>query len=72
VGKQTTLARQAPLSSVEATVLLPASHWGPPGVEELSRQVVSLFNSQPPPRRVFEHGLAFDLMPLVGAARGGL
>lgn len=63
------LGRRAPLTGVEATVLLPASAWGPAGVEELSRQVVSLFNSQPPPRRVFEHGLAFDLMPLVGTVR---
>jgi aspartate-semialdehyde dehydrogenase len=36
------------------------------GVEELSNQVVSLFNSRTPQRKVFEHGLAFDLEPLVG------
>lgn len=63
------LAYQAPLAAVEATVFVPASAWGPEGIEELSRQVVSLFNSQPPPRRVFPQGLAFDLLPLVGATR---
>lgn len=36
------------------------------GVEELSNQVVSLFNSRTPQRKVFEQGLAFDLEPSVG------
>jgi aspartate-semialdehyde dehydrogenase len=49
-----------------ATVLLPASAWGKAGIDELSKQVVALFNSGTPPRRVFEAGLAFDLLPLVG------
>jgi aspartate-semialdehyde dehydrogenase len=49
-----------------ATVALPASHWGREGIEELSKQVVSLFNSGTPPRKVFEQGLAFDLIPQVG------
>ena len=51
---------------VEGTVLLPASHWGRGGVEELSKQVVALFNSGTPPRKVFEQGLAFDVIPAVG------
>jgi aspartate-semialdehyde dehydrogenase len=50
-----------------ATVLVPASRAGRQGVEELSRQVVALFNAGTPPRRVFPTGLAFDLLPAVGA-----
>jgi aspartate-semialdehyde dehydrogenase len=46
--------------------LMPASHWGRAGVDELSAQVVALFNSGTPPRKVFESGLAFDVLPVVG------
>ncbi len=63
------VSRAAPMARVEATVMLPASAWGHAAVGELSRQVVSLFNSQPPPRKVFPHGLAFDLLPGVGPVR---
>ncbi len=49
-----------------ATVMLPASTWGRAGIEELSRQVVTLFNAGTPPRKVFENGLAFDLLPQLG------
>lgn len=52
--------------SASATVLLPASSEGKAGIEELSRQVVTLFNSGTPPRKVFEQGLAFDMIPQVG------
>lgn len=51
---------------VEATVLLPASVRGRAGMEELSAQVIALFNQGTPPRKVFAHGLAFDLLPQVG------
>jgi aspartate-semialdehyde dehydrogenase len=54
---------------VDATVLVPASREGRPGIDELSRQVVALFNSGTPPRKVFPQGLAFDLTPAVGAVR---
>lgn len=53
--------------TAEATVLVPASREGRPGIDELSRQVVALFNSQTPPRKVFKEGLAFDLLPAIGA-----
>lgn len=54
------------------TVMHSAAIAGRAGVEELSNQVVSLFNSRTPQRRVFERGLAFDLEPLVGrTALGG-
>jgi aspartate-semialdehyde dehydrogenase len=52
----------------EATVLMPASHWGREGVSELSQQVVAMFNAGTPPRRVFPDGFAFDVTPQVGAA----
>jgi len=54
-----------------ATVIVPASSWGRAGIDELSRQVVSLFNAGTPPRKVFENGLAFDLMPQLGALEDG-
>jgi aspartate-semialdehyde dehydrogenase len=54
---------------VDATVLVPASREGRPGIDELSRQVVALFNSGTPPRKVFPQGLAFDLTPALGAVR---
>lgn len=50
----------------DATVMLPASAWGRDAVDELSRQVVAMFNAAPPPRKVFPHGLAFDVLPMVG------
>ncbi|MEQ1504328.1 MAG: Asd/ArgC dimerization domain-containing protein [Myxococcota bacterium] len=49
-----------------AVVMVPASHEGKAGIEELSRQVVALFNSGTPPRKVFPNGLAFDLLPAIG------
>lgn len=53
---------------VEATVLVPASAAGRAGIDELSRQVVTLFNAGTPPRKVFPSGLAFDLLPAIGTA----
>ncbi|MCB9680399.1 MAG: hypothetical protein H6733_02930 [Alphaproteobacteria bacterium] len=50
----------------DATVMLPAASWGRDAIDELSRQVVAMFNSGVPPRKVFPHGLAFDLLPQVG------
>jgi aspartate-semialdehyde dehydrogenase len=52
--------------SVRGTVLMSASSAGKAGAEELSGQVVSLFNGQTPPRNVFSNGLAFDLMSQMG------
>ncbi len=53
--------------AADATLLVPASREGRAGIDELSRQVVALFNSGTPPRKVFPRGLAFDLLPTVGA-----
>jgi aspartate-semialdehyde dehydrogenase len=53
-------------SACRATVLVSAGSAGKAGVEELSQQVIALFNSREPPRTVFPTGLAFDLLPQVG------
>lgn len=58
------------LVGCRGTVLLPASTAGQAGSEELSGQVVSLFNSQDPPRRVFPQGLAFDVLTQLGTGTG--
>jgi aspartate-semialdehyde dehydrogenase len=59
--------RRAGLSGrCTATVLVPASTSGRQGIDELSRQVVALFNAGTPPRKVFPTGLAFDLLPQTG------
>lgn len=50
-----------------ATVMLPASSFGRDAIEELSQQVVAMFNSNVPPRKIFPQGLAFDVEPVVGA-----
>ncbi|MEZ4236535.1 MAG: Asd/ArgC dimerization domain-containing protein [Myxococcota bacterium] len=62
------LRRAGVVGPTSATVLLPASAEGREGIEELSRQVVALFNSGTPPRKVFPDGLAFDLLPTAGEA----
>jgi len=61
------LRRAGVVADVDATVLLPASAWGRAGIEELSAQVIALFNQGTPPRKVFHDGFAFDLLPQVGA-----
>lgn len=53
-------------AEAEAHVLMPASTWGRDAVDELSRQVVAMFNAGAPPRKIFPAGLAFDLLPTVG------
>jgi aspartate-semialdehyde dehydrogenase len=58
----------APASAV---VLLPASTAGRAGLAELSGQVVALLNGGAPPRKVFDGGLAFDLVPTVGPVTPG-
>jgi len=60
------LRRAGLVGRCAATVLMPASSAGRDGIDELSRQVVALFNSASPPRKVFPAGLAFDLIPMEG------
>lgn len=62
------LARAGIDGPVSATLLEPASARGRAGIDELSRQVVALFNQGTPPRKVFPNGLAFDLLPQTGPA----
>ncbi len=66
----TVLAPLLPLGCERArgTILLSAGVAGRDGVEELSGQVVALFNQGEPPRKVFPSGLAFDLLAQVGEA----
>jgi len=56
----------SPVLRVGGTMMMPAAVAGRDGVEELSRQVVSMFNSQEPPRNLFPRGLAFDVLPSWG------
>ena len=60
------LKRVAPVLRVSGTLMMPAAIAGREGVEELSRQVVSMFNSQEAPRSRFPEGLAFDVIPSWG------
>ncbi len=60
------LSRAGWSGTASATLMMPASWWGHHGVEELSQQVIALFNHGTPARRVFDQGLAFDLLPAVG------
>ena len=62
------LMRAGIVGEIQSTLMYPASSSGRDGIEELSKQVVALFNAGTPPRRVFEHGLAFDLIPQMGPA----
>jgi aspartate-semialdehyde dehydrogenase len=63
------LARSGVEGPADAVVMVPASHWGRSGIDELSRQVVTLFNAGAAPRKVFPDGLAFDLLPQVGGVQ---
>lgn len=54
------------LLGVRGTALLPATVEGRAGTDELSNQVVSLFNAKEPQRSIFPDGLAFDLPPAWG------
>ena len=59
------LRRAGIIGSAHAHVLMPASSFGRQGVEELSQQVVALFNAQTPQRKIFPSGIAFDVDPSV-------
>lgn len=51
----------------QSTVLLSASRFGMGGIEELSQQVMALFSTNEPKKKVFPEGLAFDVLPVLGA-----
>lgn len=53
------------------TVLLSAGAAGRKGVEELSGQVIALFNQKDPPREIFPTGLAFDMHTQLGEINDG-
>lgn len=58
-------------TGAHGTLLLSAGLAGRDGVDELSRQVVAMFNQGEAPRKVFPTGLAFDLLPQAGQAEAG-
>ncbi|MEO0601043.1 MAG: hypothetical protein AAF211_06380, partial [Myxococcota bacterium] len=60
------LARAGVRGPVTVQLMVPASSSGRAAIEELSQQVLALFNSSPPPRKVFPTGLAFDVLPAWG------
>lgn len=53
-------------TACRGTVMLSAGMAGREGINELSQQVISLFNGGEPPRSIFPSGLAFDLNGQVG------
>ena len=53
------------------TVLISAGVFGRKGPEELSQQVVSLFNGSEPVKQLFAKGLAFDVETQIGPAEHG-
>ena len=63
------LRRAGITGAAHAHVLMPASAHGRAAVEELSQQVVALFNAQTPKRKIFRTGLAFDVDPIVSTLR---
>ncbi|MEC7949150.1 MAG: hypothetical protein VX265_16390, partial [Myxococcota bacterium] len=50
-------------TGAHGTLMLSAGLAGRDGVDELSRQVVAMFNQGEAPRKVFPTGLAFDVLP---------
>lgn len=50
----------------QASILLSASRFGMSGIEELSQQVMALFSTNEPKKKVFPEGLAFDVLPVLG------
>ena len=71
IGAVTAPLAHLGLVEVRGTVMLSAGASGRAGPDELSRQVVAMFNQTEPPRRVFPQGLAFDVQPSVGEPGAG-
>lgn len=53
----------------QANILLSASRFGMGGIEELSQQVMALFSTNEPKKKVFPEGLAFDILPVLGTVQ---
>lgn len=53
------------------SVMMSAGVAGKAGVQELSEQVIALFNHKDPPRTLFPSGLAFDVQAQLGEEDGG-
>ncbi len=67
-----TLASQVDLAfglkSISATMLIPASEYGRPAVDELHRQTVNLLGFQPVPQELYDVQVAFNLVGEFGEA----
>lgn len=57
---------QAGIKRIDLVSLEAVSHFGIPGMEELSMQTVTLLNGREPERTVFPHRIAFNVIPQVG------
>ncbi len=57
----------APLRSVVVTCFEPASAHGKPGIDELHKQTITLFNLAQQPTRIFDAQVSFNLLPRYGA-----
>jgi aspartate-semialdehyde dehydrogenase len=67
------LEERVRLEGVRGVILRPAADFGQEGLDELLQQSVSLLNFSQPPSRVFQHQLAFNLIPAEAMeADGGL
>ncbi len=55
--------REMGVTGVSGALNLSASSQGRAAMDELGSQVVAMFNSQEPPRKIFAEGLAFDVLP---------
>jgi aspartate-semialdehyde dehydrogenase len=55
-----------PLRHAIATLLEPVSAHGAPGIDELHKQTLSLFNFQNPPKDLFDTQASFNLLPRFG------
>lgn len=60
------LSPHAPISSIQATILKPASSYGRAGVRELAGQTGELLNARGITPAVFPAQIAFNTLPLVG------
>lgn len=56
-----------PFHHAVATLLEPVSVHGAPGIDELHKQTLSLFNFQNPPKDLFDTQASFNLLPRFGA-----
>lgn len=57
------IRRIVPVTLCGASVIQPASEFGQEGIDELFAQTLAVLNVTTPPRKIFDHQLAFNLYP---------